>query len=160
MVNRASLFTMTRTPGLALLAALVISGCESTVRTGQLDEQSLGPLVALGESQTVSLPPSQFGRVHFPVKAGQKLQVSVLSKEGTSPVSLQIYPVISVGKPDQYGQPPSSYPLKPVQKSGTLPLTLELVTPDQTAASSALVVELKNIGPGLIEAVIEPKLLQ
>lgn len=123
-----------------LLLALSLVGCAGS----DTYQPSVGKQAALGSSQRMTLPATQYQRVYLLAQPGHTLHVTVESISGTSPISLTLYPAVATK--GGFVAPPSNFVPKPFQRTGLLPLTSDIALPTTWNAKDALVVEVKNIG--------------
>jgi hypothetical protein len=125
---------------IVLLFSLGVVGCAGS----DTYQPSVGKQVALGSTQRLTLPATQYQRVYVLAQPRQTLHVTVESISGTSPISLTLYPAVATK--GGFVPPPANYALKPFQRTGLLPLTSEISLPSTWNPQNALVVEVKNIG--------------
>lgn len=145
---------MSRGLGLVFLAALFLVGCQgSSGPVAKVDGESIGPRVAVGSTRRLSLPPTQYERMHFLTQAGEKIRILVRG-QGAAPLSLSVFPVIARDR-GRYQQPTASFTLKPFQRTAPLPLDTVVVVPTDWQPRDAIVVELKNIGSTVVEPEVE-----
>jgi hypothetical protein len=129
-------------------AALVIVGCsQDGGAPGRLDGQAHGAALLPGEVRRITLPPSQYQRLHFKAEAGGRLEVTAAG--GAAPLSLSLYPVVLQGQSGSYTRPSSDFVPRPFQKTGVPPLSTTIQLPDNWKANDAVVVELKNLGAAI-----------
>ncbi|BAC88349.1 hypothetical protein [Gloeobacter violaceus] len=140
----------------AVLAATALAGCQSSADgpTATLGNQNIGTPMAPGGERRLTLPPTQYERVHFLGRPGQKVQV-VVEGPGAAPLSLSIFPVVATGEAGRFANAPKDFALKPFQRTAPLPLSAEVVLPAGWKSTDAVVVELKNIGGTVAEPTLK-----
>jgi hypothetical protein len=144
----------TRRSLLAALALLLVSSCAENTQTTSVDNVQIGGELKVGATQSVTLPPSQYQRLHIRPAPGAQLRLVVTATAGASPLSLSLYPMVAGGAADSYSQPGSDFALKPFQRTGVPPLDASLRVPDTWTPRDVVVLELKNLGAAVAELVV------
>lgn len=126
------------------IIVLLFSLCAVSCAGNDTYQPSVGKQATLGSTQRMTLPATQYQRVYVLAQPRQTLQVTVEAMNGTSPISLTLYPAVATKT--GFVVPPASFALKPSQHTGLLPLTSQIVLPATWNPQDALVVEVKNIG--------------
>lgn len=150
---------MSNRPIVAIAVAVLVAACQAggpPSPEAPVASRALGSRVEVGANRRLTLPPTQYERVHFLAKPGQRVEVA-LEGPGAVPLSLSIYPMLL--KPDgSYTAASREYPLKPFQRTSPLPLQSEVVLPTEWQPRNAVVVEVKNISSTTVEPTIKLEL--
>ncbi len=134
------------------LVCLIASGCGSPQLGGDRPP-SIGQALATGNSRRLTLPPTQFERLHFLAEPGR---VYIVTAQGpfTAPLSLSLYPLVK-NTAGAYDPAPAGFMLQSFQRTGTLPLRAEIAIPTPWNPQNPVVIELKNIGTVVSEPTVE-----